>query len=336
MASLPTCFKTALSNIEPGDDATNAKRAHERVTEALQADDRCRRLGVSSVLIGSYARDVSIRRVKDVDVFVRLTKADEDLRPGDILDHLQAVLERSFGKERVERQHRSIKVEFPDYDLSVDVVPARPCGEHWEIPEKTDGEQRASWVETNPTKMTELKEEANAEFLLNGAGVYVPVVKLVRQIRREWVEDHPGGYYFEVLTYWSFQQAKPREDSVAAYLTVILEELVGVLDAAVDDGLDDPTLQGREIATRASTAQLRAAAARMGEAAQLARAALDETDKCRAAVQWRKLLGSTKHTKTADDVFPLPSYCNADGTTKTEGAVTQGSPAVPAGSDRYA
>ena len=169
MATLATQFKDALSNIEPGEDAKNAADAHMQVSAVLEADERLKGLGVSCFLIGSYGRDVSIRRVKDVDVFARLEKATSALRPGDILDHVTTVLEKAFPC-CVERQHRSAKVEFRDYDLCVDIVIARPCidhpDDHWQIPEKIEDDGRASWVETNPTKMGELKTAANKEFLV--------------------------------------------------------------------------------------------------------------------------------------------------------------------------
>lgn len=206
MATLATQFKAALSRIEPEDDARNAAEAHKQVTEALQADDWLQELGISTFLIGSYGREVSIRRIKDVDVFARRTKATSLLRPGEVLDHVYDVLEKAY-PDCVERQHRSVKIDFPDYDLSVDVVIARPCVEHpddhWQIPEKIEEDGRARWVETNPIEMGELTTAANKEFLLSvddpGSGVYVPMVKLIRQVRRTWVDDQPGGYYFEVL-----------------------------------------------------------------------------------------------------------------------------------------
>ena len=105
----------------------------------LEADSRLIKLGVSTVLIGSYGRQVSIKRVKDVDVFVRLVNATSSLRPGDILDHVTKLLEDAF-PGCVERQHRSVKIELEEYDLSVDVVIARPCvdhpDDHWQIPER--------------------------------------------------------------------------------------------------------------------------------------------------------------------------------------------------------
>ncbi|MGW4528582.1 SMODS domain-containing nucleotidyltransferase [Amycolatopsis sp. NPDC004378] len=343
MATLATQFKGALTRIEPQADAQNAAEAHAQVTDALKDDGRLTRLGVSPVLIGSYGRDVSIKRVKDVDVFVRLKKATSALRPGEILDHVTNVLEEAF-PDRVERQHRSVKVDFPDFDLSVDVVIARPCvdhpGEHWQIPQKIEEDGRASWVETNPVEMGELTTAANKEFLLSPdntkSGVYVHVVKLIRQIRRTWVDEQPGGYYFEVLAYHAFQDLQPDENTVADYLCVILREIADRLPDYVDEGPADPTLDDRTITTKATEDQIDAAAERIAEAADLAEAARDEEDICASAAKWRELLGETQETTEPEDVFPLPDSCNADGSTKSARGVVKGASAVPAGRGRYA
>lgn len=344
MATLATQFKAALGRIEPKTDAKNAAKAHKKVTEALEADEWLTDLGVSTFLIGSYGRDVSIRRVKDVDVFARLENATSSLRPGEILDHVTDVLEDAF-PGCVERQHRSVKIEFPDYGLSVDIVIARPCvdhpDDHWQIPEKIEDDGRASWVETNPTEMGELTTAANKDFLLSAdnpdSGVYVPMVKLIRQIRRTWVDDQPGGYYFEVLTYHAFQDLQPEENTVADYLCVVLREIADRLPDYVDEGPDDPTLDDRTIKTKTTAEQIEAAAGRIAEAADLAEKALKEQDTCKSAALWRDLLGQTQQTDEPEDVFPLPDYCNADGTTKSSSSTrVKGAPAVPAGRDRYA
>ena len=339
MATLATQFSAALSNIEPEDDAKNAADAHKQVSAVLEADKRLKDLGIRCILIGSYGRHVSIRRVKDVDVFARLEKATSTLRPGGILDHVTAVLEKAF-EGRVERQHRSVKVDFPGYDLCVDIVIARPCidhpDEHWQIPEKIEEDGRASWVETNPIEMGELKTAANETFLVAGAGVYVPMVKLVRQVRRTWVADQPGGYYFEILTYHAFQDLQPEESTVAGYLTVILREIADRLPDYKTEGPADPTLDDRTIKTKATSDQIKAAAARLAEAADLAEEALAEQDACKSAVLWRELLGETKNTDEPGQVFPLPDYCNTDGSRKKATAIMKGAPAVPAGRGRYA
>ena len=334
MATLPTCFNEALRNIEPGDDASNAKQAHADVSKVLKADRWLKNLGVDPYLIGSYAREVSIRRVNDVDVFARLTKATSSLRPGEALDRLENVLTAHYGTRRVERQARSIKVDFPDYRLSVDVVPARPCGEHWEIPNRPEHAHRAQWVETNPIKLGTLTTRANQTFLLHDDGIYVPTVKLIRQIRRTWIDDQPKGLYYEILTYWAFDHAKPNKDSVAAYLTTALTTIADkILPNALTNGLADPTLDGKTIGTKATNEQLQAAAERTRQAAALAQKALNDHDDCRAAISWRQLLGSTTEKEV---VFPLPSYCNADGTRVATRPIVKGSTSVAAGTDRYA
>ena len=264
MATLATQFKAALGQIEPKTDADNAAKAHCEVSEALKADDWLIELGIETFLIGSYGRNMSIKRVKDVDVFVRLTKATSSLRPGKILDHVTKILEKAF-PGRVTRQHRSVMVNFDDDDLSVDAVIARPCvdhpDDHWQIPEKIEEDGRATWVETNPTKMGELTTAANKQFLRSAedptSGVYVPMVKLIRQVRRSWVDDQPGGYYFEVLTYHAFQDLQPSETTTAGYLCVILREIADRLPDYVDEGPEDPTLDEGIIKTKATPEQIK-------------------------------------------------------------------------------
>ncbi|CAM5743054.1 hypothetical protein SALBM311S_02531 [Streptomyces alboniger] len=114
------------------------------VRDALEADSKLAEYGVSPVLIGSYKRNVSIRRIKDVDVFVRLADVPADVTSKDILDRFFKVLHAEFGTDsdghrRTKRQDRSLQVSFPECDLYVDAVPARPFGDGtWEIPQKGD------------------------------------------------------------------------------------------------------------------------------------------------------------------------------------------------------
>jgi hypothetical protein len=73
MVALTDQFSSALSNIEPSDDdKVNAPIAHQDVRSVLEADATLEDWGIDPGLIGSYKRQVSIRRVYDVDVFCRL------------------------------------------------------------------------------------------------------------------------------------------------------------------------------------------------------------------------------------------------------------------------
>ncbi|WP_327640860.1 nucleotidyltransferase [Kribbella sp. NBC_00482] len=332
MATLASYFREALQNIEPGEDAEHARDAHAEVREILQKSQDLKNLGINPVLIGSYKRHVSIRRVKDVDVFGRLDDADDSLRPGDALTLFRNALLAGYDESRVDAQHRSFKVDFPDYDLAVDVVPARRAGDNWEIPKKTDQDNRASWIETNPLKLNDLTNQMNADFTLNDKGIYVPTVKLIRQVRRTWLDDQPGGLFFELMTYWAFHDHAPSGLSQAEYLTIVLEHIAEAMPDIAANGLDDPTIDGEKIATRATEDDFKVAIKRFEEAAELAREALDEEDDCQAAVLWQRLLGETTEE---EQVFPTPEYCNTDGTHRATATTVKGA-GSPAGTGRYA
>lgn len=171
MSVLTKQFKDALSKIEPGEDAEHAAEAHAEVRDVLDGHADLVEWGLHTVLIGSYRREVSIRRVKDVDVFCELPNLPDDEDPQDLLDKFADLLEGEYG-DRVTKNDRSVKVDFPDFDMHVDVVPARPADDEWEIPDRDGG-----WEKTHPVKFSELSTARNQEH----DDKYVPVVKLVRQ-----------------------------------------------------------------------------------------------------------------------------------------------------------
>src|SRR5262249_47745953 len=152
MAVLLPQFEQAKKNVEPSpEDKVNAREAHHEVREVLERDVELRGLGVDTILIGSYAREVSIRRMKDVDVFSKLLSLPPAVGPRDLLKTFSKILIRGFTPDRVKPQDRSFKVNFPDFDLEVDVVPARPWSRHWQIPDRT--EHGGEWQETNPERL---------------------------------------------------------------------------------------------------------------------------------------------------------------------------------------
>ena len=99
MAILSTQFTKALEMIEPSkDDDANAPKAHTAVRDVLTGADDLKKWTLDPVLIGSYKRDVSIRRVKDVDVFCRMTTADTTAGQK-VLDDFFKVLDNAFGTD---------------------------------------------------------------------------------------------------------------------------------------------------------------------------------------------------------------------------------------------
>lgn len=97
MAVLSKQFKDALSAIEPGKDATHAAEAHAEVRDVLDKDAILSKWGLHTVLIGSYRREVSIRRVNDADVFCELPDIPAEQDPQRLLDTFVEVLTQEYG-----------------------------------------------------------------------------------------------------------------------------------------------------------------------------------------------------------------------------------------------
>lgn len=330
MAHLKQQFKDALSAIEPGDDKEHAPEAHQLVRAALDTDATLIGYGIDTTLIGSYKRNVSIKRIKDVDVFSRLPHLPGGVTSQDLLNHFFTVLHGEFGTDddghrRTKRQDRSLQVAFPEFDLYVDAVPARPytLGDGWEIPQRGDDD---AWVRTNPEALTSLSSEMNADH----DGFYVPTVKLMRQTRRALVgKKKPGGFFMEVATYEAFRSGAVSGTDHAEYYAATLAAVSNLIDRFVLWGVEipDPTLPGRTVKIRASDDELDTLRTKFAAAAVTAAAALGEEDEGQAALGFRDLLGKDYD---GESVFPMPPAFDEDGT-KRASVVTAGARTVPAG-----
>lgn len=321
MAILTSKFKDALTRIEPSDaDIKNAPLAHNEVRDALADATGLDDWGVKPILIGSYARSVAIRRVKDVDVFCRMHDIDDDVQPVTVLNRYYKALEDAFGSARVTRNARSFKVAFPEYDdLHVDAVPARQRRDGtWEIPTK-DGE----WQPTNPLNVNALTTAMNT----NQNGMYVPTVKLARQARRAINDARPGGFFVEICLYDAFLNWKVDTASHALGFVTALEAIADYLDAKVGWGkeLPDPSRPGYNMFFRATDKQWETARDKFRAAATKARDAYRNDDEHEAANAYRDLLGINGD---GDDVFPEVPKTAAR-------LITPGAYNVPAGDRRF-
>ncbi len=167
---LPDQFATLHDRIALGDRAIVAIAAHIEVRSVLGEAAALRSHGLADVLIGSYARRVSIWPGKDVDVFGRLSGADTaSMHPDLAYSLFEDSLHRYAVEDRLRPQARSLNVDFSPtrlpgeqyvraaaaeyrwnagrvnrvirdlgqyaFEFSVDVVPAVTWGDHYGIPE---------------------------------------------------------------------------------------------------------------------------------------------------------------------------------------------------------
>lgn len=307
MPELATSFKTAQSNVEPSaDDWDNAPVAHDEIGRILASDEKLNEWGVNPILIGSYGRRVSIRRVLDVDMFCRLDEYPDGLRASEILGRVYEVLVNHYDRKSVTKFDRSITVLIPDSDgLYVDVVPGREAGEAWEIPTR-DGE----WIQTNPVRMTELKESKNAEF----DDMYVPCVKLLRQVRRNLLgRAKPGGFAVEMAFFTACEERLVSGRSMAEFFASAVEGVAEIFRRIVEEGYDmpDPSMDG-EVLEFDEESDFETALAKFSAAAVDARRAyaMDHDEAGKAALLLQGIFGSNEDFS---NVFPMPSGYDPDG-----------------------
>jgi hypothetical protein len=312
METLPDQFKGVLTRIELGEKRKRVVSAQKEIRGYLEEDEQLCVWGVDTVLIGSYSRHTAIYPGKDVDVFTKLTKLDTSADPNAVFEVVRRVLVAKYG-DRAEPQSRSIRVTFPidgEEDFAVDVVPAVRMGFRWAIP-RHDRERWKSpdpgerWRETDPEKLTELSAKLNGKVKIDGQGAYVPVVKLVRQTRRHHRRDEkPGGFYFELMTYWTFM-ADLEGDSFAELFAATLRSVATQLASSTpltDPVLDQPYKPEPDPEDREAAADLFADLATKAELALT-------VARCPAAALWREILGENDR----GPCFPLPPGCDEKG-----------------------
>lgn len=335
MQKLTIQFTDAFSKIELGARRAVAMAAHAEVRALLARDDTLSRKGFETALIGSYPRDLGIWPGKDVDVFGKFTELTvDDTTPETIYNDVLNPLAAAYG-ERVTPQPRSVKVlyqpgsmparaflamfdapEAPDFEFSVDVVPAARWEDRWGIPNRNpdlwaaDTLQRR-WVETDPEKLNDLTTELNAAPTISGRGVYLPVTKSIKQIRRHHLGDtKPGGLYYELIMHEAFtdgyfDDVDTWADAMARASTYVADRL----GRAGSDPVCDPVLD-RPFQPGPDPQQLAGATAVFERLADAAREALTASDGCAAAAAWRRIYGQRPDGVAA---FPLPPGCREDG-----------------------
>lgn len=326
---MSTGFEAAKTNVEPDrGDVANAAIAHSAVRDVLEQDDTLNAWGIDSVLIGSYKRHVSIRRIKDVDVFCRLPTIPTDVDGEGALGEVQRVLVAEYGADAVHRQARSLKVQIDDWGgLHVDAVPARPAGPYWEIPDHDD--PSGGWQQTNPEEMTRLKTDMNKRM----NDLYVPAVKLLRQTRRSLgISKRPGGLYVEMALYRACALGLVSGDDIRTFYVSALNGVAIVTTDKVKRGVEipDPSMAGKSLVFRATDTQWELAEQKFRSGAADATKALNET-RCGEAAIFHKLLGKNSDGKW---VYPLPADCNLDGTTRS--LIQVGEQSARGGNQRFA
>jgi hypothetical protein len=262
-------------------------------------------------------------------MFCRLDDYPDGVTADEVLDQVYQVLVAEYGEAAVTREDRSVTVLVPDADgLYVDVVPARQSNSAWEIP-TDDGE----WIATNPVRMTELKEEKNAEY----DEMYVPCVKLLRQARRNLLgKIKPGGFAVEMALFTACEEGQvAKTASMAGLFVSAMEGVADVFRRIADERFEmpDPSMPGALMEFDGDS-DFVTAAREFESGATDVRAAyeMNENDAGKAALLLQGVLGANEDF---ENVFPMPSGYDKDGNKKSSSNRVAGDRAPTAGTLRF-
>lgn len=260
-----------------------ASRKHKEIREHIGSEWDLS----ADFLTGSYRRETKTKRLKDVDIFVVIDSegAQSDLRqhePSRLLSETKTLLEKSYSEVTSDGFACTVKFGPEDEVASFDVVPAfeRTDGDGYEIPDA----RRARWIATDPNvhaEMTTAKNKACNER-------FVPFVKMIKAINREFDEAIKPPFLLEVMAY------KLVDDRFGRYQDEVRWFLASATDQ-VADSWPDPANLGPAVNDTWDAGDREAAKARLSEWLTIAERAIwleDEAKERDAVEEWRRLFGS--------------------------------------------
>lgn len=355
---LPQQFGTTQRRISLGDRALIAIAAHLEVRSVLRADPHLRAHGLNDILIGSYARRVSIWPGKDVDVFGRLSDTTDTITPGDAYDMFGSALHRFDDQGRLTPQPRSFKIDFsPErlpgeqhiraaaaeyrwasvrvervlsqrqelgFEFSVDVVPAVGWNGHYGIPEigrhAATGERyrTGQWRLTDPVELTERTQRRNRAPLIGGIGAYVRTVKAIKQVKAHHLPNTKPSSLFYEFILYEGFENGSIDGDSWADITASALSHIASRMRTLDSQPVCDPVLGHRYEPMPSSAELSAATQVLEAVASTASRAVRESSLCQAAIYWRQVFGGNQ---CFDDVFPLPDGCRGTGAAMGAAAV---------------
>ena len=351
-------FLTTHQRISLGDREIVAIAAHVEVREELQRDPALRKCGLNDVLVGSYARHVSIWPGKDVDVLGRLMlHTTSTLTPNQAYGAFERALTKYRLEGRLTCQPRSLKVSFgpsrtpmaesiraaaAEYDweaervsrvirnlgqlafeFSVDVVPAVPWGDHYGIPDlgvDPNGlrVRSGTWEITSPVELNCLTVERNRDPEIGGIGAFVRAVKMLKQLKAHHLPESKPSSLYYEFILHEGFAARGVHGESWADLTA---SALGYVAGRLGTVAAQPVCDpvlGKAYCPAPQEADLRRASSKFEDLARRAQRAVATTDRCQAAIEWRQVLG---RNGAHGEVFPLPPGCRGTGVAMGAAAV---------------
>ncbi len=305
MHTLGTHFDKLLSNIRPpGDRLEAARDLPPKVRDYLEQHKAFVTVAPHSRLVGSYAQDMSVGDVKDVDFLVRVPgdpaknepeakKLIQDLR--NALGGLPEALGfEGWAGVDIERARRSVHVYIKGRDFHLDVVPCiAPQGfeEALWVPDRGFNK----WIQSHPVGYIKLLDDLNKQ---HGSKVK-PLGRLLKHFRNYQMKNRrPKSYWLGALMVYHVRRENGLDMSQS--LAVIFRDLLDAIYVQYDHLLwtsdtvtphiPDPLL-GHDISWNWSRTHFETFMRRIDEGRQLATRALESAQREEAIALWQRIFG---------------------------------------------
>ena len=322
MYTLGTHFEELLVNIRPPvDRVVAARELPPKVRDFLREHEEFITCAPHSRLAGSYAQDMSVGDIKDVDFLVRIPGDPRTCTPSprriisnlaDVLDSLPEALgfDGCAGVD-VERARRSVHVYICGKEFHLDVVPCiAPDG--FEKPIWVPDRGWNKWVRSHPIGFVLLLDKLNGKY----GGKVKPLGKLLKHFRNVQMNSRkPKSYWLgallvnEILCDHGLDMRKSLAELFHGLLAAIhtrYDHLRWTSNTATPN-LKDPML-GHNVSWNWSRSHFETFMRRVKEGRDLAYKALEANDRETAIGLWQRVFG--------EDYFP-------DNVTKAAGSQAQ-------------
>lgn len=303
MHTLGTHFDLLLRSIRPPEDRLEAaKDLPPKVREFLKDREGFPTVDPHSRLVGSYAQDLAVGDVKDVDLLVRVPGDPDTNDPEakkliaslrNALDDLPAALGfDGWAGVDIEGARRSVHVYIKGRDFHLDIVPAiAPDGFESELYVPDRGFNK--WIESHPIGYIKLLTELNRE---NGGKVR-PLAKLLKHFRNFHMKQRrPKSYWLGALVVHHVGQKLDTTQPLAVIFRDLLNgiynqyaPLLGRTDDATPN-IPDPVL-GHNISWNWSRTHFETFMARVDEGRKCSTKALEAEEAADAIVNWQRVFG---------------------------------------------
>lgn len=294
-------------------------------------------------LSGSYGRSTATERIADVDILAFVPDDQEDRTPNAVLLELHGVLKDYPNARTVDLrgQRRSVRVDLPEDELSLDIVPAI-AKNGLDRPLLVPDRPQALWIRSDPLGYAERLTKVNQE---NG-GKLIPLIKLVKVWRDEhMVYRRPKSYVLEVILLYAVEDGglvlcdRSRAENVRDAFVYVAEKYADLMDSGSEaPRIRDPQITDTFITRGWSREHFETFMRRIREACRAAERAVAAEDEGAASEEWKKVFGTRWPSEDeVKEAARAEARLHQPGSSKitSAGGIIGGAPAIATRPTRY-